>query len=330
MHFFRFVVLFLSCLLSAFSLFSNDNAQRGYLFAKVKAQGSLLGKDRFLLYYRIAPGEPFSIEKHAHSLTKIRAALKDEGYLNAKITDKIHYHDKSKTVSVSLTLLAGNRFIIDHVSIQLVGDGAQEVELAAELEKLTQGSLLKAYFAKELVDKQASLIKSLLRQRGYGQPKISLSSSHDGAEKATLVFQVILGKKKLLIFEGNTFFSRDELCNELSALDGDGVPLPPPLLAEEIEILYKRKGFFDVRVTVLEKPQALRYYIAEGIRTHPWMSAVKLSFDGGKPEDKEVSAVLAKTVALISSYATYDADEINRRVEKLPKNYALLAIGIPR
>lgn len=297
-------------------LFSATHTRAGYLFTKVKAQGSLLGKDRFLHYYRIAPGEPFDGEKHARSVAKIRAELKDEGYLNAKIIDTIQYHDKSKTVSVSLLLQEGKRFKIDDVRIKLIGGGAESAELSTELEKLLEKSLARGYLEKERVDKQAGQIKSWLRQRGYSQPHLSLSTAHDSSGKATLSFTVTLGPKKQLLFEGNAFFSSEQLFNELADCDGDGVPLPPPLLAEDIESLYKRHGFFDVEVAARERGQIVKFIITEGVRARPWMRGVKLAFEGQKPADKDVAAVLAKLVALISDYPHYEVKEIDRRIEK--------------
>lgn len=316
MHSFRSIVLFLWCLTSTSFLFTAAGSHLGYLFTRVKAQGSLLGKDRFLHHYRIAPGEPFDEEKHTHSLAKIRAELKDEGYLNAKIIDTIQYHDKSKTVSVSLLFQEGNRFAIDRIIVQLVGGGAQAEEITQGLQSLLESSLLRAYFLKELVDKEAGEIKAWLSKRGYNQPHLSLATAPDSSGKVTLTFTVTLGPQKQLVFVGNTFFKSEELFTELSSLDGDGVPLPPSLVAEDIETLYKRKGFFEAEVTARDQGQLIKFVIKEGPRAHPWMKGVKLSFQEARPDDKQVAAVLTKLVALISGYASYDADEVNRRVEK--------------
>lgn len=300
--------------LISFFCVASDNDALVWTFAKVKAQGSLLGKDRFLPYYRMAPGELFDEAKHQQSLEKIRAELKNEGYLCAQIIDTINYNKKSKTVSVELRLQEGARFTIERVVVQIVDKIPQAATIQKELEKLLEGALLRHYVEKHLLDAEAHTIKSWLLRQGFGQPRIALSMTHDRVNKATLTFSVTLGARKQLLFEGNTFFTSEELTQ--SAVPEDGMLLPGALVAEDIETLYKRKGFFDVDVSAREKGDQLKIHIHEGVRASPWMKGVSFAFKEGKPSDKSAIEVLEKMASLISALSYYEADVMERRIKK--------------
>lgn len=247
----RFLLLFLTCwcfgnLLSVVAM-ADRSAQtvvdEGYVFTKVKATGTLFNKDRFLHYYRLTPGEPFDKKKHEHSLEKMRTELRNEGYLAAKIADTVSYNKKSKTVQVALSVSLGNLFIIDKVTVALEGGGNESQELKLGLEKLLERALVRHALDKEVLDRQAQEIKAWLRKKGYSSPQLSLVTKNDGAHKASLSFSVVLPAKKELVFVGNSFFTTENLLDEIFAADGDEL-LPAVLLAEDIEALYKSKGFF--------------------------------------------------------------------------------------
>lgn len=75
-----------------------------WIFTKAKIQGALVGKDRFLQYYLISPGDLFDEAKHKHSLKTIEEELKNEGYLHATVADTVLYDEPSQTVKVTLRL----------------------------------------------------------------------------------------------------------------------------------------------------------------------------------------------------------------------------------
>ena len=93
-----------------------------WIFTKAKIQGALVGKDRFLQYYLISPGDVFDEAKHKHSVHTIEDELKREGYLHATVIDTVTYDEPSQTVKVSLRLSPGTSFTTGQVFLELSPD----------------------------------------------------------------------------------------------------------------------------------------------------------------------------------------------------------------
>ena len=95
---------------------------------------------------------------------------------------------------------------------------------------------------------------------------LSLSTKLDDLHGTVAVtFSLKLPPKKEVQFVGNEFYSDEYLRDQLRILEAH--ELPPDMLADELALLYKRKGFFEARVTWKAQPGELIFTLFEGTRS---------------------------------------------------------------
>ncbi len=299
------------------------------IFVKAKVKSSLLGKDRFLHHYLFEPGDVFDEDKHKHSLKNIEKELQNEGYLNARVADQLTY-GKNNRVMVTLSLHPGTRYTISHVGIELTGAPQEEVAAVHEdLQSMVEGDLLRTFFIKEVIDKMGQKIQASLARAGYAKPSLSLTTLRDD-KKATvsLIYSLALPDRKLFLFEGNRFYTEEYLLNEVRAVENEGISLVPALIAQDIETMYKKKGFFSVSVSWQEAPGTVIFSIEEGLRS-PINGQVsrsdgvsfEYSLQGDGPEptpllDARVESVIQKMKADLAALDYYDEDAIEQILSK--------------
>ncbi len=297
-------------------------------FVKVKIKGSLLQKERFLRFYLFEPGDVFDEEKHKHSLKNIVEALVSEGYLAAAVKDAVNYDQKTKTVSVTLTLNPGTRYTIGAIKVELAGGSPQGTRLVSEeLQKMVERDVARKFAEKEMLDVEAQRMRTYLLKAGYARPNIMLTSVRDAVQsKLDVTFTIELPPKKLYLFEGNQFYTTEFLLSELLALEAQGISLEPSLIVEDLEALYKKKGFFSSKIRWDEKPGTVKFYISEGPRTRFCKApenkqpCVKLSIttraQEGVPmlENNEVPLVdsIKKITDGIAALEYYDEDALSQ------------------
>ncbi len=234
-----------------------------WIFTKAKIQGALVGKDRFLQYYLISPGDVFDEAKHKHSVHTIEDELKREGYLHATVIDTVTYDEPSQTVKVSLRLSPGTSFTTGQVALELSPD---DPLLRAHLQKKLAQHLVKRTFTQDALNREAEMLVAELRKSGYVHPSLSLSTKLDDLHGTVAVtFSLKLPAKKEIQFVGNEFYSDEFLSEQLRILEAH--ELPPDMLADELVLLYKRKGFFEARVTWKAQPGELIFTLVEGPRS---------------------------------------------------------------
>lgn len=232
-----------------------------WIFTKAKIQGALVGKDRFLQYYLISPGDLFDEAKHKHSLKTIEEELKNEGYLHATVADTVLYDEPSQTVKVTLRLSPGTSFTISQVFLELSPD---DPVLQAHLQKKLSEHLIRRTFSKEGVNREAERLLAKLARSGYAHPALSLITKPDEGI-VVITFAVKLPPKKEVQFVGNEFYTTDSLRDQLRLLEAHD--LPPDMLADELALIYKRMGFFQARVSWKAQPGRLIFRITEGARS---------------------------------------------------------------
>ncbi len=250
-----------------------------WTFFKVKFKGWLVGKDRYEHYYLLEPGEPFDLAKHQHSLVKVEQELQKNGYLHAKVTDYITYDKDTKRVLVTLHLENTDRFIINDSAVSVKVHEAQCNEECKKVEERVRASLDKLrtnYYSRSLIEHHIQEVRTYLSHRGYLNPKIELTKKiHEKDKTVALSFTITLYQKKRFVFFGNHFYSSEHLLNELLVVGSSALLIPPSLLAEDISTLYKKQGFWQVKVEWKEESERFYFVINEGPRMRVSSVSVK-------------------------------------------------------
>jgi outer membrane protein assembly factor BamA len=268
---------------------------------KVKIKSSMLAKDRFLAYYSIEPGDQFSKEKHEISLAAIERALKDEAYLKPKITGHLESDKKRNSVIATVGIEPGARYIISQVQVLF----AQNQKIADQLKESVKNKIVGQYFLKNVLDEEGKFIRALVLRAGAVEPRIALSSERDDLQATvSLTYTISCAKKRQMLFSGNSFFSADRLLDEVLALEAQGGELPEILVAQELEDLYRTKGFASVSIEARGKPGYLIFKIREGSRYKP--GKIVLSESLGLP----AQSVIKKLHASLETLDYYDEELI--------------------
>ena len=286
-----------------------------WTFAKVKIKGSIVGKDRFLHYYALEPGQVFDEAKHKHSLATIENELRQEGYLDAKVNASKQYDTKHKAVVITLTLNPGTLFTIADVTVVLKGAAQKELPaLHEKLQELVSQDLLHANVLKETINGEARKIKDSLMSQGYARVRISLVTKRISAKEVSLSYHVTIQQKKRYKCKGNVFYSTEALMQELFS-ESQGMSVHPEVLAEDMSALYKKKGFRDVTVSVQALPSSVLFIINEG----PRLKIADVSVVG---MPAEADALKKKVINELQGMTDYDEDAIKQVLANLSSELA--------
>lgn len=254
---------------------------RAWIFKSVVIKGVFFGKDMYRQHYLLESGDFFDEEKHAHSIKKIIKLLHTEGYYSAKIDDTVHKNNVEKKISVSLSIDKGPRYVVRSIALAIENivheSNAHEIDnvlsdddrelLRTKLLSFYEKKIVGVFYSKELLNQETLLCKKYLAQKGYPFAKIKLTEQVDVSTLAIkLMFHVDLQKKKQFVFTGNSFFSDDFLCEQLLIFGHSSWLLPASILAEQLESMYRKKGFFDSKVMFVEEVGAIFFTINEGTR----------------------------------------------------------------
>ncbi|GAG41474.1 unnamed protein product, partial [marine sediment metagenome] len=235
-------------------------AQEQPIVSKVKIKSSLLGKDRFLQHYLHEAGDSYDPAQHSSSLSILQDELIDDGYLDALVKDALSFDEQRNTVAVTLHLEPGTRFTIADVIVDITGRPQERRRLTEELLELLSGPLIGEYAKIKILNEQGQRLRSFLVRRGYLNPQITLSKQRDDTNtQLTLQYDIRLHKRHEYRFIGNQFFTAGALLDDLLSLEEQGISLPPSLLAQDIEDLYKKKGFTQAKVAWHEEHELLTF-----------------------------------------------------------------------
>ncbi len=286
-----------------------------WIFAKVKIQGFLVGKDRFLQYYSLESGNIFDEAKHKHTLAAIEIELHKEGYLDAQVTATKRYDTKNKTVMITLVLNPGVMFKIDSVHILVKGVSlAEQKRLLVKIQSMAENDLVQHNAVQEAINAQAKKIQAYLFDEGYVQSRIELTTRRMGKAALSLAYTVTINQKKRYLFVGNEFYSSQSLMRELF-LSETQVSIPADVLGEDIAALYKKKGFYRVKVHMKKERGEVSFIIKEGPRLQ-----VKNVIIQGIPDGME--APFKKAAAEISALTHYDEDSTKQAIAHLSAELA--------
>ncbi len=231
-------------------------------------KGISLGKNAYLQYYSMQPGEPFLVEKHRASLEKIQQIFYERGYREASIVELLKYDELTKTVSVSLHCKKGKKFKIEKTILTFTD--AQESDhdfLLATLYKKFFKRLESKRYSEESLNAVMKNVSIFLTESGFSKPAIQLKETVlSESKKVVLTFEITLGKKREFIFEGNYFYKEKELCGMITKF-GDSVGIvPSSVLAQDIATEYQKNGFWECEIETSENGTGDFFVIEEGPR----------------------------------------------------------------
>jgi outer membrane protein assembly factor BamA len=241
-----------------------------WTFNGLKLKGIFVGKEHVKQYYLMESQDYFDMRKHADSVQKIVDSFKADGYFQATIQEKFFYRDATKSVDVQLELHKGSRFYITGVQV-VVEHPSVVVEdkdsLALFLQDHLAKRLLKSYYHKEQIADETGELKHLLMRKGYVHVDVILAESINyGAKTTQLTFTVVLQAKKQFLFQGNHFFSREQLLEHITAFGRAASLLPASILSDELLKLYHDKGFWQASITLDDDTSSCQFTITEGQR----------------------------------------------------------------
>ena len=122
-------------------------------------------------------------------------------------------------------------------------------------------------YTKDIVEKSIAQLKHYLTQHGFSQSAITYEEFIDYEHhQVNLKFYLSFDEKKEFIFWGNHFFSQDNFLENILMYGKSSWHFPGAILSDEIESMYKAKGFWDVKVSVKEEEGKTFCVIHEGKR----------------------------------------------------------------
>jgi outer membrane protein insertion porin family len=125
----------------------------------------------------------------------------------------------------------------------------------------------------------------------FSHPISTLKAISGKGKLAYPVFYVYEGKRYQAFFEGNSFFSPQELL-KISGLPQKGIDIFSLEEAKEsIVNTYQSKGFFDVEVEYKQEVERIFFFIREGERYNAILNGQTLPYDGGELE-KELEKMM--------------------------------------
>lgn len=280
-------------------------------FKKVEVKAALPDADKYKYLYALKPGEPFDQAKHQHALALLYNELHNSGYMNAVIKDTVICDDRTEEVTVTLSINAGEHFVIDHIHVQcvLVDNGIDSTCTNIINELKTE--FVNNYYEKQTVQDFEIELKRALLQAGFAHFEITVSPVINKAKNTVaLMCDVRLLEKKRFLFEGNKAFTREQLINSLFDTDISTV-IPPTLLAEEIRELYRKKGFLQAEVSLEETATHFVFNIHE----HNQVKIACVKLTGNTTLDKKT--LIDSIFAPLLKNKVYDEDMISAAIEKL-------------
>ncbi len=237
-----------------------------WTFARLKISGFLVGKDIYRQYYMMDTGDVFDENKHLESIEKIKRALAQEGYLDAQVLSSSVRDYDAKKITVQLELVRNQRYVVAHGQCLILGELSSEEknELSKEINKAFLRRLDGAYYGKEKINKTAQEVKRFLADKGFLHVSINLNERVDHeAQSVALTWEIDVHKKRELVFFGNTFFTRHQLCEKISEFGRSAWLLPAGILAEEIAQAYQQNGFWKVEIETREEEGRSFFIIKE-------------------------------------------------------------------
>ncbi|MBP6869960.1 BamA/TamA family outer membrane protein [Candidatus Babeliales bacterium] len=242
-----------------------------FVLSSFRLHGSMIGKEKYKSAYIMETGECFEEKKHQYSLKKIKEKFYQDGCFKAEVEDEVIYDPILKTVKVDLFLHKGHQFTVGNCKFDIASiDKVSQQDLLLinqQLHKLFIKRFFKLKYTKELVEKAIAQLKHFLTKKGFSQSQVTYDLMIDyDHHQVDLNFNLSFDEKKEFVFWGNHFFTQENFLENISMYGKSSWHFPGAILADEIESMYKSKGFWDVKVSVKEEENKTFCVIHEGKR----------------------------------------------------------------
>lgn len=243
-----------------------------FVLSTVRLHGSMIGKEKYKNCYVLEVGEYFDEKKHQYSLKKMKEKFYQVGCFKAEVYDEIKYDPILKTVKVDIFLQKGHQFAIGDCKFDIKSnDSIAEQDLLFirhQLNKLFIKRFFSLKYTKDLVEKSIVQLKHYLTKKGFSQSVITYEELIDYTHhQVNLKFNLLCDKKKEIIFWGNHFFTQENFLENILMYGKSSWHFPGSILSDEIEMMYKSKGFWDIKVSVKEETEKTFCVIHEGKRS---------------------------------------------------------------
>lgn len=286
-----------------------------WTFRKLKFKGIFVGKDQFRQLYLMEYGERFDERRHDDSLKKITDSLHRDGYFQAELGVEMIRDNQTKSITVQINLQKGSRFFVETVDVDVRSALLSQQESLLLQEMMCahfQKRLAKNYYARELINSETQELQTILAHHGYLHVDITLEERlKPVCRHIALHFTVQVSYKKKFSFEGNHFFSQQELLDSVLVFGRSTSLLPASILSEELIKTYHRKGFWSVTIDAQEVADAYHFVIEEG----PRACIDKIELRNLVSFDEQV--LLKKFFLHVLRKHHYDAEEVELGVEQL-------------
>jgi len=242
-----------------------------FRISSLRLHGSMIGKEKYRTSYIMEEGETFDKKKHSYSLNKIEEKFFNEGYFKVIINDKLNFDPLLKMVKVDLYFTKGPQFSVGDCSFDIQSvDKIDEKELQLMKMQLSRIFIKRLYthkYTKDVIEKSITHFKHYLDKKGFSRSTISYEKFVDLANRQVdFKFKFSFDEKKEFIFWGNHFFTQENFLENIIMYGKSSWHFPTAILSDEIESMYKSKGFFDIKVSIKEEKGKIYCIIHEGRR----------------------------------------------------------------
>ena len=290
-----------------------------FVLTNLRLHGSMIGKEKYKSSYVLEVGECFDEKKHAYSVKKMKEKFYQTGSFQAEIVDKVFYDPIYKTVKVDLFLQKGQQFTIgnckfDIADIQTI---AQEdlLMIQHKLQHLFIKKIFAIKYSKDLIEKSILQLQYFLTKHGFSNPVVNYKESIDYEHhQVDLTFTISFDEKKEIVFWGNHFFTQENFLENILMYGKSSWHFPGAILCDEIESMYKAKGFWDVKVSVKEETAKTFCMIDEGRRATIQKLECKDNFHVATEQ------IEAECFALVQG-KPFDRDLLNQAITHLKQIY---------
>jgi len=294
-----------------------------WLFKKLILRGIWFDQYQYAELYLQQPGDVFDLALHEESIRAIKKLLCDRGYFNGDVEDELIYEKSSKTIIAKINIKRGCCFRINEVSFKLKSMEKQGDEVKNALENINlklgrkfKNDLIKAYYSRNLIEKQVKKIKYFLRQKGYLNYCVAVKRLIDKKSlKINIVFDISLGKKWKVKFRGNSFFSNEFIKENILSIDKPSWLFSPQIIAQQLLQEYWKKGYWKVEINYKVQPNGVvMFNIKEGAAT---------LIDGVQIKDSRTGIIEDPQVFFseLLKDKIYDEDLLSFGLENLKKFY---------
>ncbi|MCF7799695.1 BamA/TamA family outer membrane protein [Candidatus Babeliales bacterium] len=250
-----------------FNLFGN------WIFKKVELKNIWFDRDQYLNLYLQQPGDAFEISVHEESIKKIENYLHDNGFFNCEVDDELIYRKANKIITVGLSIKKNKCFIINKVDFQIHSNKNQKDIVQENIHKFKNSlirkignRLLGKEFSKKLIDRQVNIIRKFFKKKSFLSCHISAKRLiNKTTHKVNIIFNIKLGKRKILHFSGNTVFTEKQIKEDILGEDFPDWLFIPEIISQHLIFEYRKKGYWKASITYKQdKNGALFFEIKEG------------------------------------------------------------------